>query len=183
FRAGAAMNDDHNPYQSPHVASSAGLVVPRFSLPVMILWLVIVAVNLPLPISLGWILTEEHGRVAMFTTMFCILCVGWFLCYRRPRLAHRLITGGIIVACFQLFPIPLFIIGIGAQILVFALGLGKPPDHPESMHRISSELEGVVFTVFVAAMLCAFAYVVGSNSSWIFPERWFQSEEQEQKTA
>ena len=172
------MSNDLNPYSAPTAPAEvmAEENAPgRWDKLSLISWPVILAVNLIVPLLLGLMVTEDHGRVGMFLAVGVFLAAGWALCYYLPHFARRFILGGLFTALSQLFPILQFLSGIIA--LAIADGLGVEIDHSPGdgpVEQLTSEFGGFLVTLLVGLMISAVAAGIGLLLALVLPKRWFQ---------
>jgi hypothetical protein len=167
------MTDAINPYQSPHQTVSEDVPfdrqmssVDRFA---CIAWPIVFLLNIIGPAMIGWDITSQSGRSGMVAASLLLFISGWCACLARPSLGRKVVTGAVILAPSQLFPIIQIIAGIIGFWVAATLGLAKDCDDLP-VHMVD-EIGGFLVTLVVGAILIGVAAEIGVCLTWLSPQR------------
>lgn len=161
---------EFDPYRAPAHSGRDLELNPRrgrLDLLTLVLWPVVFAGNMVVPLLFGWEITRDSdsGRVGMGAAAAVLLAAGWALAVWRPVWARLLLIGGTVVGCTQIFPVlqllvGMFVIGVASELGVIGGALGP---------GLTTEWEGFVVTLAVGSILLSCAAVVAWLAGWFFP--------------
>jgi hypothetical protein len=130
------------------------------------MWSIAFASNLIVPLLIGWMVTQEGGRIGMVAGIGLLWYLGYRVCVASDGCGRALVIGGILVAATQLCPI--------LQIFTGIMSVGFA-DHvwPGSFADmgIRTELSGLIATLSMGLMMMGLAAVIGTIGNLLFPAR------------
>jgi hypothetical protein len=130
------------------------------------MWSIAFASNLVVPLFLGWMVTQQGGRIGMGAGIGLLWYLGYRVCGGSDACGRALVIGGILVAATQFCPI--------LQIFTGVMSVGFA-DHvwPGSFANmgIRTELSGLIATLSMGLMMMGVAAVIGTIGSLMFPGR------------
>lgn len=138
----------------------------------MVSWLVVFAINLPIPLWFGWSFAEGDGRAGVIAALPLIFAIGIFGCGVARKVGLALVVGGVIVALSQFFPVLQIVAGVFGIAVGRVLGLVEDGGGDVLDSTIPSLAGGFVVTLATAAALIGPAVVMGSLLSLFLPRRW-----------
>jgi hypothetical protein len=122
-------------------------------------WLAVFALNLIVPLSIGWMTTELHGRIGMFFAMLMLLGLGFGICRTAHHIGFALVVGGVAVGLSQVFPI-LQLMG-GTIAFAPANGIGLTERAEFGPPNVDTVVAGFVVTMTTGGLLAAASIVAG----------------------
>jgi hypothetical protein len=161
-----------NPYQAPLAAPADvdGLRAGNTaSSGIYSVWFIVFALNVLMPLFLGWGATQQAGRIGMFTATILLFAAGCWLCAYAPRVAKALVVGGVAIGLLQIMPILQFMAGLFVVWLLATLRLEEPQN--VLLMKMSTEASAFVATIATGGLLMAAAFVVGLPIRGLFAAR------------
>ena len=143
---------DLNPYQAPSAHSPLPVAQSPstfFQKPVVVqsAWLLAVAINLPMPLMLGFDATSDGAaRLGMPIGIVTVYGIGVWICLHRAEVMWRLIVGSIFTALTQIWPVLHMLVGI------VAMGISKLIFDPGREREQIEALPEVVFTTLLTGI-------------------------------
>jgi hypothetical protein len=130
------------------------------------MWSIAFASNLVVPLLIGWMVTQQGGRIGMVAGIGLLWYLGYRVCVASDGCGRALVIGGILVAATQFCPIlPVFagLMGLGVAERLW----------PESFVNMGTktELGGFIATVVMGLVMMGVAAVIGSIANVLFPRR------------
>lgn len=120
-------------------------------------WIVVCAVNLIVPVFLGWGITDDRGRIGMALGIVVVLALGYRACFSSPEVVRTIAYGGWLVAFTQCIPFVQFIAGFVGVGVAQELGLASEG----GIGLVSTIMGGFVATLITGGLLIALAVVIG----------------------
>lgn len=108
-------SSDSNPFAPPQVASVVAPPAMFDTRRLRTRWMIAVAINLPIPVLFGVMVTSGFGRFGMLLGTAIVATTGYFLCRRNPSVMVRLNLGAIPVALLQVWPVLHMFVGMLAM--------------------------------------------------------------------
>jgi len=139
----------------------------------LLMWTVVFALNLAVPLPIGWDTTDGGGRIGLALAVVAGWAAGMFICYHSHRVGTVLVSGGTWVAISQFVPVLQFAAGIVGMVCLHQIaGHGS---FAEGGPR--AELSGFALTLFTGSILFLAAMVFGGGFRLLFgpPEMQGQS--------
>jgi hypothetical protein len=167
FRKWFGIVTDVNPYRPSQIESDTHFGVDdaaddRAPNRFYFIWALVFAINCIAPVLFAINMTRDFGRLGVGIAVFMFLVMGWYFGRLHSRNAKRLVTGAIIVALTQFFPILQFISGFIAFSITEELGgVEKLDDEDFGFGEISSFFGGFVCTALTGGTLIGVAIVIG----------------------
>lgn len=171
------VEQDINPYEAPSAHSplpaaqspSTFFQKPRV---VQSAWFLAVAINLPLPLWLGFNATADGAaRLGMPIGIVTVYGTGVWICSHRPEVMWRLIVGSMFTAVTQFLPILHMLVGIAA------MGISKFIfDAKREREQIESIPEAVLSTLLTGVGLILPSLVMGLIFVMLFRIRVFDQQ-------
>jgi hypothetical protein len=162
------MPPSANPYASPtndNIDSSRERPSDTVSTKRLCLgWLAVFALNLIVPLFLGWGVTAPEGRIGMLLAVLFILVLGLWICASARQVGFALVVGGVAVALSQVFPILQMMAGIFGFALAQGIGvLARDADGiaADVFHDVDTVAAGFVVTMTTGGLLVAASTVAG----------------------
>ncbi len=152
-----------NPYQSP-LTEGERLPSPLpadWSTALLAWWPVLLAVNLVVPLALGWSMLEARGKLGVAVAVAMFAVAGWLLCLFVPQVARRLMVGSIFVAASQLIPVLQLVLGIFAFAIAVQFGHAITGDDIAEASQITTEIGGFLVTTIVGTGLAVCSLSIG----------------------
>ncbi|MEM9185223.1 MAG: hypothetical protein AAGB00_01855 [Planctomycetota bacterium] len=174
---------DDNPFASP-VAEAAeaaderqlrrdGLLpAERGAWSLIAAWCGTWALNLPIAVFFGWILTDAWGRVGMGVAILGIATLGGVAVRRSKAAGQVLVRGGLLFALTQFFPILQIISGFVAQALLDGLGFDDPAGFGPNANALGF-VPAVIATLVSGGLIVAAGLLVGLLLRAITPTHWW----------
>ncbi|HEX4613931.1 MAG TPA: hypothetical protein VH092_37465 [Urbifossiella sp.] len=122
-------------------------------------WPVVLAINLYIPVTLGWEVTRDTGHCGLLAAVVLIWTVGHLLIARVPGVGLPLVIGGVVTAAAQFFPVLQIMAGLTSlRVVDSATGSPSGWQGPSEM----TEAKAFVATVLTATQVAAVALVCGA---------------------
>ena len=143
---------DLNPYEAPSAHSPLPVAQSPstfFQKPVVVqsAWLLAVAINLPMPLMLGFDATSDGAaRLGMPIGIVTVYGIGVWICLHRAEVMWRLIVGSIFTALTQIWPVLHMLVGI------VAMGISKLIFDPGREREQIEAIPEVVFTTLLTGI-------------------------------
>lgn len=131
-----------------------------------IVWPIVFALNLIVPLLFGGQLVRENGMIGLSVAVGFFLIAGWYVCYASPAVARRLLVGSSITAITQLFPVIQLIAGILALGAVSTLGLSVD-DGDLGIGQISNDAGAFLATMITGSIIAAVAMLFGLTGVFV----------------
>ncbi|WP_165246417.1 hypothetical protein [Paludisphaera soli] len=123
-------------------------------------WTDVNAVNLPVPLWMGWIMGSDSGRVGMVLGVVVVYLIGRRICFTSPQEMRTVTRGGWLVAALQFFPIPQMVAGTIGVELVRGFALAQPGE----LGTVDTLLGGFLATLTTGGILVVVAAAFGAAS-------------------
>ncbi len=123
-------------------------------------WAGVYALNLIVPLPLGWTMTDAAGRVGMVLAVLTMLATGGYACLGSRKAGVTLLVGGGILAVCQFFPFPQILAGMIGIAAARAMGLTTGGEG-HGMEVVNSVLGGFVATTLTGGILIVAALSMG----------------------
>jgi hypothetical protein len=159
----ASAGRDDNPYAAPEAvsgiaATGAGM---RIGVRWAVVWTLVFAGNLVVPLLFGWDMTEGAGRVGMALAVPLLWLAGLLGAGRSARCRPAAIAGGICVGLSQVFPLLHFATGVVSLGVTKQLLWGPPILGEVGGPRLASVSEGFLATLLTGGLLLVAAASCG----------------------
>lgn len=168
------VEQDVNPYEAPSAHSPLPVAQSPstfFQKPwvVQSAWFLAVAINLPMPLILGFDATADGvARLGMLIGIVMVYSIGVWICLHRAEVMWRLIVGSIFTALSQIWPILHMIVGL------VAMGISKLIfDANREREQIEAIPEVVLTTLLTGIGLILPSLVMGLIFLMLFRIRVF----------
>jgi hypothetical protein len=152
-----AIPDD--PYFAGQILAKSGKPPGPGGPPPVAAWIGAYAVNLILPVYLGWMMTRGGGRVGMMVGIITVFALGWRACFVYREAVLTVSYGGWIVAASQFVPF--------LQMLAGLIGAGVAMAMTRETRDLSTAISGFLATLLTGGILIAFAAVFGLVIRWM----------------
>lgn len=158
-----------NPYAAPtQIDAAAGEAPPSGPAPsngvgLRVGWTVAFLVNLVVPLTIGWNVTEQGGRAGMFAGCLVLFALGWLVCSSYPSQILSINVGGIGTAMAQVFPVPQIAAGcVGVLVAqrIERLAFVATPEQ-DAMPAVFTNLGGLIATLLTGILLITLALLTG----------------------
>ena len=107
-----------NPFAPPQVESVVAQPTVFDTRRLRTWWMIVVAINLPIPVMFGLTVSSGFGRFGMLLGIAIVATIGCFSCSRVPPLMMRLNIGALLTALSQLLPMLHMFVGMFALEIV-----------------------------------------------------------------
>ena len=171
------LQQDANPYEAPLALGELPAAQPPsafFQKPAVVqtAWFLAVAINLPMPLLLGFDATAEGAaRLGMPIGIVTVYGIGVWICLHRAEVMWRLIIGSIFTALTQIWPVLHMVIGI------VAMGISKFIfDANREREQIEAVPEVVLTTLLTGIGLILPSIVMGLIFLMLFRIRVFDEQ-------
>lgn len=171
------MEQDINPYAAPSVHSPLPVAhsPSRFFQKRWIVqsaWLLAVAINLPIPLMLGYSCTAAGAsRLGMFIGIAAVYGTGVWICLHQAEVMWRLIVGSIFTALSQIWPVFHMLIGAAAMAVSKFIF-----DSNREHNQIEAIPEVVLSTLLTGIGLIIPSIVMGLTFLMVFSIRVFDEQ-------
>ncbi len=128
-------------------------------------WVAVFLANLIVPLSLGWEVTGNGGRVGMGAATALMLLLTLLVVPRWSELRMTLLVGGIFTAITQAVPFVQLVVGLLSLQAVHLLGFEQGDGHS------LTEPGGFLATLLTACMMLAAAFMCGEVMMSVWPSR------------
>ena len=168
------VEQDINPYEAPSADSPLPVALSPstfFQKPVVVqsAWFLAVALNLPMPLILGFDATADGAaRLGMPIGIVTVYGTGVWICLHRAEVMWRLIVGSLFTALTQIWPVLHMLVGI------VAMGISKFIfDANREREQIEAVPEVVLTTLLTGIGLILPSLVMGLIILMLFGIRVF----------
>ncbi|WP_165068810.1 hypothetical protein [Paludisphaera rhizosphaerae] len=124
-------------------------------------WFIVCTLNLPVPLFLGFISTQNLGHVGLVLGVIAVYWIGYRACLTARDEVRAVVRGGWVVAILQFLPIFHMMAGAMGLGAAAELGLGHSFD-PLLGGTANTLLGGLIATLVTAMLLVAFAGFLGA---------------------
>ncbi|WP_165246416.1 hypothetical protein [Paludisphaera soli] len=121
-------------------------------------WTLVMVANLPVPLTLGMIVTDAGGRLGMACGVALIYWLGLHACRVARQTMVAVVRGGSVVAAFQILPVLQMAAGMAGVILASVVGSARFHVFP----HVDAIVDGFLATVATGAILIAVSAALGS---------------------